>query len=148
MIVPLLIALGIIALTIVIQVITINILLRFLASNKRVEDDVSARLQGEVWTLSLSLIIVMLGHVAQMAIWAVVFQMIGQFEDFATAFYHSAVNFTSLGYGDMVMEEPWRVLGPLEAGNGILMFGLSTAFYFAVLSRIYTRLSKAKEKTS
>ena len=147
MIVPLLIALGIIALTIVIQVITINILLRFLASHKR-DDEASANLQGEVWTLSFSLIIVMLGHVAQMAIWAVVFQMIGQFEDFATAFYHSAVNFTSLGYGDLVMEEPWRVLGPLEAGNGILMFGLSTAFYFAVLSRIYTRLSKAREKTS
>jgi hypothetical protein len=50
-----------------------------------------------------------------------------------------AVNFTSLGYGDVVMSERWRLLGALEAGSGILMFGVSTASFFAVIMRLSER---------
>jgi hypothetical protein len=56
--------------------------------------------------------------------------------DYATAFYHSAVNFTTLGYGDIVMPPVWRLLGPLEAANGVLMFGLSASAMFAVTNRL------------
>jgi hypothetical protein len=56
--------------------------------------------------------------------------------DYATAFYHSAVNFTTLGYGDIVMPRGWRLLGPLEAANGVLMFGLSASAMFAVTNRL------------
>jgi hypothetical protein len=49
------------------------------------------------------------------------------------AFYHSAVNYTSLGYGDLVMTPSWRLLGPLETANGMLLFGVSTAMIFAVM---------------
>ena len=56
--------------------------------------------------------------------------------DYATAFYHSAVNFTTLGYGDIVMPSVWRLLGPLEAANGVLMFGLSASAMFAVTNRL------------
>ena len=62
---------------------------------------------------------------------------LGQFEDFSTAFYHSAVNFSSLGYGDIVMSQHWRLLGALEAGNGVLMFGLSTGTIFSVMNRLF-----------
>ena len=51
----------------------------------------------------------------------------------ATALYFSAVNFATLGYGDIVMSERWRLLGPLEAANGILMFGVSTAVMTAAV---------------
>jgi hypothetical protein len=60
----------------------------------------------------------------------------GQFESFERAFYHSAVNDTSLGYGDVVMAEPWRLLGPLETMDGMLLFGISAAIMFTVLSRL------------
>jgi hypothetical protein len=60
----------------------------------------------------------------------------GEFRDFETAFYHSAVNYTTLGYGDIVMSERRRLLGPLEAMTGVLLFGLSAATVFAVLSRL------------
>jgi hypothetical protein len=52
------------------------------------------------------------------------------------AFYHSAVNYTTLGYGDVVMTASWKFLGPLEAVNGMLLFGVSTALVFAVIQRV------------
>lgn len=76
------------------------------------------------------------GHVIQFATWAILFRLLGEFSEFATAFYHSAVNFTSLGYGDIVMSERWRLLGALEAANGVLMFGLSAGVILAVLTRL------------
>ena len=70
-----------------------------------------------------------------MVLWAVAFLGCGEFRDYGTAFYHSAVNYTSLGYGDIVMSQRWRLLGPLEAMTGVLLFGLSAATVFAVMSR-------------
>ena len=52
------------------------------------------------------------------------------------AYYHSAVNFTTLGYGDIVMSRQWRLLGPLEALNGSLMLGLAAAMLFTVMGRL------------
>jgi len=43
------------------------------------------------------------------------------------------VNYTSLGYGDLIMTPSWRLLGPLETANGTLLFGVSTAMIFAVM---------------
>jgi hypothetical protein len=76
------------------------------------------------------------GHLAQMVLWAAAFLGCGEFSDFGTAFYHSAVNYTSLGYGDIIMSERWRLLGPLEAMTGMLLFGLSAATVFAVMIRL------------
>lgn len=81
----------------------------------------------DMLSLSMVMLLMLLGNFAQMAIWAVLFMLLGEFGDFATALYHSGVNFATLGYGDIVMSERWRLLGPLEAANGILMFGVSTA---------------------
>lgn len=77
--------------------------------------------------LALVMLVMLLGNFVQMAIWAALFQYLGEFDDFETALYFSGVNFATLGYGDIVMSEKWRLLGPLEAANGILMFGVSTA---------------------
>ena len=61
---------------------------------------------------------------------------LGEFQDFATAFYHSTVNFASLGYGDLVMSEQWRLLGALEAANGVLMFGLTAGTMFSIMQNM------------
>jgi hypothetical protein len=80
-------------------------------------------------------------HLIQIALWAVVFLLCGEIATFEKAFYCSAENYTALGYGDITLSEQWRLLGPLEAINGLLLFGLSTAVMFAVMSRlISTRL--------
>ena len=75
-------------------------------------------------------------HLIEIALWAVLLVICGEFQDFGNAFYHSAVNYTTLGYGDLLLTPSWRLLGPLEAANGALMFGVSTAMVFAVIQRL------------
>ena len=61
------------------------------------------------------------------AVWGELFVSCGEFVDFPTAFYHSTVNFATLGYGDIIMSPRWRLLGALEGVAGMLMFGVSAA---------------------
>ena|ERR1700757_1685789 len=79
-----------------------------------------------------------LAHLVEIALWAVLFMMCGEFRYFGTALYHSAVNYSTLGYGDVVMSPAWRMLGPIEAANGALLFGVSTAMLFAVIQGLVT----------
>ncbi len=83
--------------------------------------------------LTVVMLLTLLCNFAQMAIWAALFVLLGEFGDFGAALYHSAVNFATLGYGDIVMSERWRMLGPIESAQGILMFGLSTALMTAAV---------------
>jgi hypothetical protein len=85
------------------------------------------------------MVLLVLGNLAQVAIWAVLFQWLGEFERFADAFYHSAVNFATLGYGDIVMSDEHKLLGAIEAVNGVLMIGISTA---ALMSAFQDALRK------
>lgn len=85
-------------------------------------------------------------HLIEIALWATLFVICGEFSDFATAYYHSAVNYTSLGYGDIIMSPAWRLLGPLETADGWLLFGVSTAMIFAVIQRLVeARYAEFKE---
>jgi len=76
-------------------------------------------------------------HLLEVALWAGVFILCGEFRDFGTAYYHSAMNYSTLGYGDIVMSPTWRLLGPLEAADGLIMYGLTTAMVFAVVVRLF-----------
>src|SRR5580658_1357227 len=85
-------------------------------------------------------------HLIEIALWAALFVICGEFSDFATAFYHSAVNYTSLGYGDIIMSPTWKLLAPLETADGMLLFGVSTAMIFAVIQRLVeARFGEFKE---
>ncbi len=75
-------------------------------------------------------------HLIEIALWALLFVVCGEFTEFGAAYYHSAVNYSTLGYGDVIMSSSWKLLGPLEAADGALMFGVSTAMIFAVISRL------------
>jgi len=75
-------------------------------------------------------------HLMQVALWAAAFRASSEISSFEKAFYFSAENYTTLGYGDIVLSDRWRLLGPLEAINGLLLLGLSTAVMFAVLDRL------------
>ncbi|HWY16711.1 MAG TPA: potassium channel family protein [Rhizomicrobium sp.] len=86
-------------------------------------------------TASIALL-ALAAHFAEIAIWAVALVFCGEFTRFSTAFYHSAMNYTSLGYGDVVMSPSWKLLGPIEAAIGLLMFGISTATIFAVMQQL------------
>ena len=98
-----------------------------------------ARLDQERSFMNVSLplfgviVILMVGTCLQLTLWGILFLLLGEFESLDVAIYHSAVNFATLGYGDMVMSPQWRLLGPLEAMNGALMIGLSGATMLAML---------------
>jgi hypothetical protein len=81
-------------------------------------------------------VLLVIGNLLQVAVWGVAFLLLGEFSDFATAFYHSAVNFATLGYGDVVMSEKHRLLGPLESINGILMVGVTTAALMSAVNHL------------
>jgi hypothetical protein len=76
-------------------------------------------------------------HLAQISVWGMFYLWRGCLPDAETAFYFSGVTYTTIGYGDVVLAKPWRVLGPIEGLIGILMCGLSTGYFFAVVNRIY-----------
>jgi voltage-gated potassium channel Kch len=97
-----------------------------------------------VWILSAVLMVALVGNLLQMAMWALLFLVLGEFPDYASALYHSAVNFTTLGYGDVVMSPRFRLLGALEAANGILMFGVSTAMMTAAVIDLLKHEAKAR----
>ena len=75
-------------------------------------------------------------HLTQIAVWAAAFLLCGQVSTWETALYLSAQSYTALGYGDVLLSERWRLLGPFEAINGLLFFGLSTAVLFAIMSQL------------
>lgn len=79
-----------------------------------------------------------IAHTVEIGLWAWLFMLCGEFQYFGTALYHSAVNYSTLGYGDIVMRPQWRMLGPMEAANGALMFGVSTGMIFAVIQQLVT----------
>ena len=86
--------------------------------------------------LVLTIAFAFVAHLIEITLWAALFVICGEFKDLAGAFYHSAVNYSTLGYGDVIMSPSWKLLGPLEAADGALMFGVSTAMIFAVIQRL------------
>jgi hypothetical protein len=91
---------------------------------------------AQVRPLLIVMIAMMLGNFVQIVIWGTLFIFLGEFSELYEAVYHSAVNFTSLGYGDVVMSARWKLLGPLEAANGVLMFGMTSAALMAILQQL------------
>jgi hypothetical protein len=121
----LLIGLATMAVCLILQAILLVVALRFYTRHQISSESPSA-LSALLILLSVMILLV-IGNLAQLFIWALLFQMLGEFNTLSDAFYHSAVNFSTLGYGDLVMSERHRLLGPLEAINGVLMIGFSTA---------------------
>jgi hypothetical protein len=74
-------------------------------------------------------------------IWALAFLELDLFNDLEQAVYFAIVSFTTLGFGDVILEKPWRLLSGLCAANGLLLFSLSAAFLF----EFFYRVGKAQE---
>jgi carbon starvation protein CstA len=133
--VPLLVGIAVSLFTILIHLLPVRITLELLRREKR-----HGRIGTSFWidiTIFLRVVLfASLAHIIEVALWGLLFVLCGEFRDFSTAFYHSAVNYTSLGYGDIVMSPSWRLLGPIETANGLLLFGFTTALIIAVLQRL------------
>jgi uncharacterized membrane protein YjgN (DUF898 family) len=83
------------------------------------------------------LIVAMLAaNFIQITLWGALFLCLGEINELYEAIYHSAVNFSSLGYGDVVMSKNRKLLGPLEAINGVIMLGMTSAALMVILQQL------------
>ena len=130
---PIILGFLMMALCVAIQCLVVAILLRVLLGVEK-RRRLRPNLIGTTVALIAVMLILMTGNLGQIALWAALFLARGEFHDFSTAFYHSVVNFSTLGYGDLVMSEKSRLLGALEAANGVLMSGLTTSVVCVVLN--------------
>jgi hypothetical protein len=102
-----------------------------------------------VWPITHLLVSLMwqliLLHLVEILLWALFYWWQKCMPSLESAFYFSGVTYATIGYGDLLLPDGWRLLAPVEGLTGILMCGLSTAFFFAVLSRIYGTYVKNRE---
>jgi hypothetical protein len=132
---PLLVGVGAVACTIFVHALALAATINFVRHERRLGRAGS----GAVIDLAIVAVVIsfaFVAHLIEIALWAVLLVICGEFQEFGSAYYHSAVNYTTLGYGDLLMTPSWRLLGPLEATNGALMFGVSAAMVFAVIQRL------------
>ena len=124
--------------TIVIHVLAVMAIVRVIVRPAR-RLTPEGRFRRDVVIVAATAHLTLAAHLIGIVAWAVVFVLCGEFSDLAAAFYHSAVNYTSLGYGDVVMSAAWKLLAPLETADALLMFGISTAMVFAVIRQLLQR---------
>ncbi len=140
---PLLVAVAMTFCTIIIHALALRAIIHFVRHERQL-GSAGVRFWRDVAIVAGAALLALAAHLVEITAWAGVFILCGEFHHFAAAFYHSAVNYTSLGYGDVVMSASWRLLGPLETADGMLMFGVSTAMIFAIIQRLLqTRLRES-----
>ena len=83
--------------------------------------------------------VLMATHTAEVLVWAAAYALVDATPANARVVYFAFVNYTTLGYGDVLPVERWQLLGPITAMNGVLMFGWSTAVIFEVLRKTMER---------
>jgi hypothetical protein len=99
--------------------------------------------QKITWRPSLHLTMVMIatvcilmaGHALEVMVWALAYAVVGAIQLNTDFVYFAFVNYTTLGYGDITPVPRWKLLGPITAMNGVLLFGWSTAVIFEVLRK-------------
>jgi voltage-gated potassium channel len=83
-------------------------------------------------------------HVLEILLWTVLYRWLC-FPAWESAFYFSAASYATVGYGDVVLPQMWRTLGPVESIIGVLMCGLSASFLFAIVSRLVDREARTSD---
>ena len=132
-----------IALTVAIQAIALDFIIH---KAKPVEDYLRRRLA--IWKPVLSSLIVVTVfcvHIIQIWLWAILYLQLEAvpIHTFSEALYFSTVTFSTVGYGDITLSQDARMLSAIEASNGFLSFGWTTAFIFEVISKLYRSEAKS-----
>jgi hypothetical protein len=87
--------------------------------------------------------VLMAAHTCEVLVWSLAYAIIDVAPAGVDLLYFAFVNYTTLGYGDVIPVERWRLIGPITAMNGVLVFGWSTAVIFEVLRRTIRHTSPA-----
>src|SRR6478736_5426072 len=96
--------------------------------------------------MSATASVLMAAHLAEVLVWSFAYSRISIAPPGTDLVYFAFVNYTTLGYGDVTPLERWRLLGPMTAMNGVLLFGWSTAVIFEVLQKVVTASRNEREQ--
>jgi len=132
-----LIGAALVAITVVIHALGTTVWLRYLGVKHALDDEPWTTRRSLVVLTSTVIVLIVL-HTIEIGIWAIAYLSlvtVAELETLESALYFSFVTFTTLGYGDITLAAPWRVLSGIEALNGIMLVGWTTAFLFAVVQR-------------
>ena len=130
------VAISIVTVCLLLHVAGIMVMARFLLRRRDFFEQRSAAVHDSLIIIVLFFCILLL-HLSETAIWALFYHSRGLFRDFESALYFSMTSYTTIGYGDVLLPERWRLLGTMEGISGVLLSGVSTAFIFAVLNAIF-----------
>jgi len=132
MLLKILLACLLVVVTVAIHAAGFSALLRAIMRSHALDRTGFRPVTGMVIALTCWLILM---HLVEIVAWGLFYSWQGWLPDTESAIYFSGVTYTTVGYGDLVLPRPWRMLAPLEALTGILMCGLSTGLFFALVSR-------------
>ena len=127
--------------TVAIHVVGIAVLLRAMRRSHAL--DLSGFRSVTLLVIALTCWLILV-HLVEIAVWGLFYYWHGCLPDAESAIYFSGVTYTTVGYGDLVLAKPWRIFAPLEALTGILMCGLSTGLFFALVSRWHDNWVRVK----
>jgi len=131
-----LIGIFLIILSIIIHAIATRIVM-FLTIKQSSLGSRTLHLNVKSFWVSFIVIIMFCASLFESLLWAITYIQLGAIEVYEKALYFSIVTFTTLGYGDVTLTEHYRLLASLEAANGIIIFGWSTAITMAVVQKFY-----------
>ena len=97
--------------------------------------------------LILVFAVVIFLHLTEAALWAGFYYWQHLFEDYETSLYFSLSCYTTIGFGDVVLPQRWRLLGAVEGVSGVLLCGLSTAFIFAIVNAFFRLRMRNEDET-
>ena len=97
---------------------------------------------GSTLKIAVFVLWLFLATILEIWTWATLYLVLGAIGSLEQALYFSTVTFTTLGFGDITLDETWRLLSSFEAANGLLMFGWSTALVFGAVQWVYERHRK------
>jgi hypothetical protein len=130
-----LLALALLAACVIVQSAGMLLAIHWLARVRHVLE--SPNVSRRVGLLLRLFVWIVLLHLIQIGLWAVVFWRARELPTLETAVYFSLATYTTIGFGDVVLGPGWRVLSGIEGLTGLLLVGWSTAFVFAVVNRMY-----------
>lgn len=135
---------GLVAVTVAIHALGTTSWIKFLA-RRYLNEDGTWGTKRALSALTITVLVLISLHAIQIMVWAVAYMSLlpdGELATFEKALYFSFVTFTTLGYGDITLSEGWRLLSGIEALNGILLVGWTTALLFAVVQRTWQGLGR------
>jgi ion channel len=126
------VAIGLVVVTVIIHALGFHALLGALIRSHTLT---KSGLRHVTWSVIRMACWLILVHLVEISVWGLFYVWQCCMPDAESAFYFSGATYTTVGYGDLVLPKPWRLLAPLEALTGILMCGLSAGLFFAIVSR-------------